>query len=97
VLTPNPAPDRDGFSQAGEARRPDIVTVYARSMLGSGLLGSLLDRIDRILDDLEERNLAVAGSPGRRVGGIDGRHVGRNRNSEFSQPDATNGRCAVSH
>jgi len=62
VLTPNPAPDRDGFSQAGEARRPDIVTVYARSMLGSGLLGSLLDRIDRILDDLEERNLAVAGS-----------------------------------
>lgn len=62
MLAPSPARDRDGLFQVGEARRPDTVTVFARSMLGSGLLGSLLDRIDRILDDLEERNLTVARS-----------------------------------
>ncbi|MDQ3655873.1 MAG: hypothetical protein M3457_12440 [Chloroflexota bacterium] len=60
MLTPNPARDLDGLFQVGEARRPDTIIVLARSMLGSGLLGSLLDRIDRILDDLEERNLTVA-------------------------------------
>ncbi|MDQ3654125.1 MAG: hypothetical protein M3457_03455 [Chloroflexota bacterium] len=60
MLTPNPARDPDGFIQVGEARRPDTVTVFTRSMLGSGLLGSLLDRIDRILDDFEKRNLPVA-------------------------------------
>lgn len=60
MLTPNPTHDPNSFFQLGEARRPDTVTVFARSMLGSGLLGSLLDRIERILEDLEERDLTVA-------------------------------------
>jgi hypothetical protein len=63
MSTPNPARDPDGFFRAEEALRPDAVTVYARSMLGSGLLGSLLDRIDRILEAREERHASTARQP----------------------------------
>lgn len=52
---PNPARDPDGFFRGEEALRPEAVTVLARSMLGSGVLGSLLDRIDRLLEARESR------------------------------------------
>ncbi len=66
MSTPNPARDPDGLFQAAEALRPDAVTMFARSMLGSGVLGSLLDRIDRILEAREEREMANPG-PARSV------------------------------
>lgn len=55
---PNPARDPDGFFGNDEAPRPDPAAMLARSMLGSGLPGSLLDRIDRALEAREERRFA---------------------------------------
>ncbi len=60
MSTPRPARDPDGFFQQEEALRPDATAMFARSMLGSGVLGSLLDRIDQLLEAREERLFATA-------------------------------------
>lgn len=60
MSTPRSGGDPTGYFQQHEAFRPSSSAMFQRSMLGSGLLVSLLDRIDQLLEAHDERRLDAA-------------------------------------